>query len=97
MNTDRRSRPRRIVAKVNLHLTPWIDSEPNQRLWLGHRSQRRQVILEDAVSARITEAPQFTQQHGRRNPVWRGGLYPFFEVMLVGIKLARSRFTLVPR
>ncbi|SRR6266851_7442757 len=58
---------------------------------------RREVILQDAVSAQIAERPHLTQQHCRRNPIRRGGLYSLADVMLVGVELARSRFTRVAR
>jgi hypothetical protein len=83
--------------EVDLHLTPWVGLDPNQRLWLGQWSRSGKVILQDAVPAEIAERPQFAQQHCRRNPVRRGGLYSLIDVMLIGVKLARSRFTLVPQ
>ena len=101
--SQRRDEHREPVApapdgrEVSLHLAPWFGLEPNQRLRLGHWSQRREVILQDAVAARIAERPQLAQQHRRRNPVRRGGLHSLIDVMLVGVELARSRFTLVPR
>ena len=62
--------------EVDLHLAPWFGLEPNQRLWLGHWFEPREVILQDAVPARIAERPQLAQQHRRRNPFRRCGLYP---------------------
>jgi hypothetical protein len=43
--------------EVALHLAPWFGLEPDQRLPLGHGSQRREVILQDAVPARTAERP----------------------------------------
>src|SRR5260370_31619109 len=72
--------------KVNLHLSPWISLESNQRLRLSEWSQSGKVILQDAVPAGVAEAPQLTQQHSRRNPVRRGGLHSLIDGMLVRVK-----------
>ena len=41
--------------------------------------------------ARIAECPQLAQQHRRRNPIRRGGLYSLIYVLLVGVELAEGR------
>ena len=56
-------------------------------------SQRREAILQDVVSARIAERPQLAEQSRSRNPIRRAGLYSLVDVMFIGVKLARSRFT----
>src|SRR5262249_47957689 len=38
-------------SEVGLHLVPWFNLEPNQRIRLSRRPQSRKVLLEDAVSA----------------------------------------------
>src|SRR5215472_13971414 len=79
--TERRDERREPVApapdgrEVGLHLAPGIGLEPNQRLWRSYRSQRCEIILEDAVAALIAEHPKLAQKHRRRNPVRRRHLH----------------------
>jgi hypothetical protein len=57
--SERRDEHRQTVAtapdsrEVNLHLTPWVGLEPDQRLRLGHWPQRHEVVLQDAHAAHI--------------------------------------------
>src|SRR5262249_12097392 len=83
--------------EVGLHLATRIGLEANHRIGLHHRSQRREVILQDAVTTSVPERSQLPQQHCRRNPIRRRRLYSLVDVLLKRIELAWSRLTLIAR